>query len=98
MLRIKEQQFIDTGTPWFRIRDAGVEIGRLEFPMKHIMPIGSERVRISETVTGKFLTLVDKNRVSHRRSPLVVCYRCSIPDNARCITTTVRKWRSTFIR
>ena len=89
-------QFVDGRAPRVRVVDAVAESGSASSRMEHVVPVGTERMRITETVAGDFVAFIDVTGSihAHRQDP-VICYRRSIPDNARSITTASDKWRST---
>jgi hypothetical protein len=65
--------------------------------VKRIVTVGAERMRVAESIGRDIFAFIDKYRVTHwRHKP--ICYRCSIPDNARTLTITQQKWRNTFTR
>ena len=84
---MKKQEFVDARPARPHIADPGVELRLHQLAVKHVVTVGAERMRVTKTVGRQFFTFVDKYGFTHGRYQ-PICYRCSIPDNARTLSIT----------
>lgn len=104
---MKQDQFVDAGTPRCCVVDARTQTRTRQFFLKYIMAIHAKRVIFTKSVTSERFAFVHVNRffaVSRQIPPSIYsALRLSIPEtfnynDAFIFMSNDNVWRSIFIR